>query len=183
MELEENTLTAPARAEGYTLVITGHVVVGDAATDITFDYQVEADDNEIVKLILADIEALPTWGNATLEDKPVIDAVKARVDSMSEAQLTIFEANELAGELTEKLNSLLDKYIEIRGVQLSETKATWEAIEVATGYEITFTDLGKKFTVSTNEFVYADYGIPADSKYNVEINVLTGDAEGYIGVG
>ena len=102
---------------------------------------------------------------------------------MSEAQLTIFEANELAGELTEKLNSLLDKYIEIRGVQLLETKATWEAVEVATGYEITFTDLGKKFTVSTNEFVYADYGIPTDTKYNVQINVITGEVEGYITMG
>ena len=181
--IEEDKITLPARAEEWTLVITGTIANEEANNTLTFDYVVAADDGAIVAALVEEIEALPLWGDATLEDKVAIDAAKAKLDNLTDAQVAIFEGLETSGELTEKLESLLGKYIEIRGVVLSEEKATWEEVEVATGYEITFTDLGKTFTVATNEFVYADYGMPTDTKYNVEINVLTGDTTGYIGVG
>ena len=181
--IEEDKIILPARAEEWNLVITGTIANEEANDTLTFDYVVAADDGAIVAALVEEIEALPLWGDATLEDKVAIDAAKSKLDNLTDAQVAIFEGLETSGELTEKLESLLDKYIEIRGVVLSEEKATWEEVEVATGYEITFTDLGKTFTVATNEFVYADYGMPTDTKYNVEINVLTGDTTGYIGVG
>ena len=181
--INDGLITVPAKAEDWTLLITGTLTNGGINDTLTFDYQVTADDEAIVLKLMEEIEALPTWGNATLADKPAIDAVKAKLENLSEAQIEIYEGKELSGELTEKVNSLLEKYIEVRGVELTEEKATWEEIEVATGYEITFTDLGKTFTVLTNEFVYADYGIPTDTKYNVQINVITGEVEGYITMG
>lgn len=181
--IEDTTITVPAKHEQWTLVITGTIKVGDATETISFDYQVAADDGAVAAHVANLIEELPTFGNATLEDKTSIDAVKAQLDGLSDVQKTKFNELDNAEELKNKIEELLSKYIEIRNVKLDSEKATWDAIDVATGYEITFTDLDKVFTVTTNEFVYADYGMPADTKYNVTINVLTGETVGYIAMG
>ncbi len=181
--INDTIITLPAKPEQWTLVLTATIQVGNASTTISFDYQVAADDGAVVAYIANLIEELPTFGNATLEDKARIDAVNTKLDNLTETQKNIFNELDNADELKNKLDELLSKYLEIKNVKLDSKKATWDAIDIATGYEITFTDLDKVFIVTTNEFVYADYGMPIDTKYNVKINVLTGDIVGYIAMG
>jgi len=181
--IDDGHITLPKYEEQWTLLIKGLITIGDAQEEISFNYQVAADPIKKAQRLAEDIESLPIRGNATLEDKAKIDEVKADFDNLNEEQRAAFNELPEAQELIFKLEDLLDKYLEVRNIETVNGKVTWKNIEIATGYEITFTDINKVFTVDKNEFIFANYGIPTDSTYNVSIKVLTEENTDYIAVG
>lgn len=181
--IDNGHMTLPKYDEQWSLLIKGVITIGEVSEEVSFNYVVAADPMKKAQKLAEAIEALPIRGNATIDDKPLIDVVKNDYEGLNEEQKAAFNALPEAEELIFKLEDLLDKFLEVRGVQTVNGKVTWKEIEIATGYEITFTDLNKTFTVDTNEFDFRKYGIPTNSTYNVSIKVLTEENTDYIAVG
>lgn len=178
--IENGNITLPAKYEQWTLVITGTVTIGEETKEVSFDYQIAADDTAVANHVAESIENLPLVADITIDNKEQVDLVNEKFNALTPEQKAIFDALADAGYLTQKLNDINNKFFITPEIKVEGNKITWPANENASGYEVKFIDLNKVYSVETNEFNFEEIGIPMDSMYNISVKALAPEGSEYI---
>ena len=178
--IDGENITLPAKAEQWTLLLNATVTIGEVSKNVSFNYQVEADDNEVVNLIAELIENLPLVNNVTIDDRKQVNFVYDKYINLTSEQVTIFNESDEAEYLKQKLSDIRNKFFITPDIKVENNIITWPANSNALGYELKFIDLNKVYTLDTNLFDFAQTGIPMDSMYNISVKALAPDGGEFI---